>query len=98
MICRFCMQWNEERSTRCCFCDNTLTATEDATFVARPSAALQGLAGPARPAGQKLRTVSADDQQLARHGALLDKAKLVWSIVIAVGVILYLFCRVKFRC
>ena len=41
MICPFCSQWNIERDRRCCFCDNPLDSSEDATVNAQPKYAMR---------------------------------------------------------
>jgi hypothetical protein len=48
MLCRFCKQWNPDGAKRCCFCQNDLEATEDATAAhprgaPRPSASFSSV-------------------------------------------------------
>ncbi len=95
MICPFCSQWNPEKAARCCFCRNRLDATEDATRADPPPAAAHGVG---RPSGRKIWPVSEGDEQLARHGRQLERAKLIWSIIIAAGVSIWLLLKFKFGC
>jgi hypothetical protein len=100
LTCRFCQQWNTEVATRCCFCGNLLSATEDATTGGRSSAAFKGLAQlPGEPKAPQLRMGPAPrgEPELERHGQLLDKAGLVIGIIIAIAFGLYVLIRIKYR-
>jgi hypothetical protein len=98
LICRFCQQWNPEVSTRCCFCNNLLAATEDATAGGRSSAAFKGLAQlPGEHAPQPGRKLfPAGEPELERHGKLLDRAGLVIGVVIAIAFGIYVLIRFKY--
>jgi len=99
LSCRFCQQWNPAVATRCCFCGNLLDAAEDATAGGRASAAFKGLAqlpgeAPRPQPGRKL--WPAGEPELERHGQLLDTAKLVIGVIIAIGIGIWLLLKLKY--
>ena len=101
MICHFCSQWNPVPAKRCCFCQNQLDAAEDGTASGTLSAAHQGLAqlpGQSSPPSAQRRLWPAGEPDLARHGQTLDRAKLIWTAVVAIGFGIWMLVQMKFGC
>jgi hypothetical protein len=106
LICRFCAQWNPGGELRCCFCNNRLDGTEDATLAGAPAYTQKIQMPLARPGG------SASGPSLVKmgHGLLeqvreagglshwvrgLDRDQricLAAGIVVVLGIVVLVLC------
>jgi hypothetical protein len=106
LICRFCSQWNPEGELRCCFCNNRLDGTEDATLAGAPAYTQRiqvPLASPDRSAtGPSLVKMGRGVlEQVREAGGLshwvrgLDSEQrtcLVAGIVVLLGIVVIVLC------